>query len=48
MTVAIALGGLDQPLDFALSQVAALDCEVFSVWCAGIDSLFCHEKSPSD
>jgi len=47
MTVAIALGGLDQPLDFALSQVAALDCEVFSVWCAGIGYLIRHEKSPS-
>jgi hypothetical protein len=36
-----------EPLDLALGEIAALDCEVFSVWCAGIGCLFCHEKSPS-
>ena len=32
MAVAIALGGFDQPLNLALGEVAAPDCEVFSVW----------------
>jgi len=34
-------------LDLALGEIAAFDCEVFSVWCAGIGCLICHEKSPS-
>jgi len=34
-----------QPLDLALGEIAAFDCEVFSAWCAGIGYLICHEKS---
>jgi hypothetical protein len=39
-------GGLDKLLDFALGEIAALDCEVFDGWCAAIGYLICHEKSP--
>src|SRR5262249_52438801 len=28
-------------------EIATCNCEVFSAWCAAIDSLFCHEKSLS-
>jgi hypothetical protein len=31
MAMPIALGGFDQSLDLALGEIAALDCEVFSV-----------------
>jgi hypothetical protein len=47
VTMPIALGGFDQALDLALGKIAAGNCEVYSVWCADIGSLFCHEKSPS-
>ena len=47
MAMAIALGGFDQPLNLALGEVAALDCEIFSGWCAAIGYLIGHEKSPS-
>ena len=48
MAVAAMLAGaVHQPLDLALGEIAACNCEVYSVWCAGIGSLFCHEKSPS-
>ena len=36
-----------EPLDLALGEIAALDCEVFSVWCAAIGHLICHGKSLS-
>src|SRR5262249_5346267 len=47
MAVAIALGSSDQALDLAFGKIAALDCEVFGVWCGAIASLICHEKSLS-
>src|SRR5262245_25842980 len=48
MTMAIHLAGrVHQSLDLALGEVAACNCEVFSVWCAGIGYLFSHEKSLS-
>jgi hypothetical protein len=40
-------GSVHELLDLALGEVAALDCEVFSVWCAAIGCLICHEKSLS-
>jgi hypothetical protein len=49
MTIPTVLAGsVHEPLDLALGEIAAGNCEVYSVWCAGIGSLFCHEKSPSD
>src|SRR5262249_12357476 len=48
MTTAIHLAvRVHHPLDLALGEIAALDCEAFSVWCAGIGYLFSHEKSLS-
>src|SRR5215831_8213923 len=47
MAVAIALGSSDQALDLAFGKIAALDCEVFSAWCAAIGYLICHGKSLS-
>src|SRR5262249_23142848 len=48
MTMAIHLAGrVHQSLDLALGEVAACNCEVFSVWRAGIGYLFSHEKSLS-
>src|SRR5215469_5471703 len=47
MTMPIALGGIDQPLDLALSEIATANCEVYRCWRAGIGCLFSHEKSLS-
>jgi hypothetical protein len=33
LAMPIALGGFDQPLNLALGEVAAFDCEVLSAWC---------------
>src|SRR5262249_3097272 len=48
VTVPVALGGFDQPLDLALGEVATLNCEVFSAWCAGIGCLIYHWNSLLD
>jgi hypothetical protein len=48
VSVAAELAGrVHELLNLALGEIAASNCEVFSVWCVGIGSLFCHEKSPS-
>src|SRR5262249_57696472 len=48
MTTAIHLAGrVHQSLDLALGEVAACNCEVFSVWCAAIGYLIRHKKSLS-
>src|SRR5215831_3699107 len=47
MTMPIALGGIDQPLDLALSEIATANCEVYRCWRAGIGCLCSHEKSLS-
>jgi hypothetical protein len=47
MAMPIALGGLNQLPNLTLGKVATSNCEVFSVWCAGIASLSSHEKSLS-
>jgi hypothetical protein len=39
MAMSIALGGFDQSLNLALGEIAAFDCEVFSVWRAAIGCL---------
>jgi len=46
-TSAHLAGSVPELLDLALGEIAALDCEVFSVWRAGIGYLIRHEKSPS-
>jgi hypothetical protein len=35
----VLAGSVHQALDLALGEVAAFNCEVFSVWCAGIGCL---------
>ena len=48
MTASAHLAGSVYELsDLALGEIAASNCEVFSVWCAGIGYLIRHEKSPS-
>src|SRR5262245_60019248 len=48
MTASTVLAGsLHELFDLALGEVAALNCEVFSVWCVAMGCLICHEKSPS-
>jgi hypothetical protein len=44
----VLTGSIDNLLDLMLGEIASLDCEVFSVWCAGIGYLIRHEKSLSD
>ena len=44
----VLTGSIDELLDLMLGEIASLDCEVFSVWCAGIGYLIRHEKSLSD
>ena len=39
-------GGVHESLDFALGEVAALDCEAFDAWCDVIGCLICHDKKP--
>src|SRR5262249_1764150 len=46
-TSAHLAGGVHELLDLALGEIAALDCEVFSAWCAAIGYLICHGKSLS-
>ena len=36
-TSAHLAGGVHELLDLALGEIAALDCEVFSAWCAAIE-----------
>ena len=45
--MAIALGGFDQALDLALSEIAAFNCQVYDAWRAGLGCLICHAKSLS-
>ena len=40
-------GSIDELLDLALGEIAALNCEVFSAWSAAIGYLICHAKSLS-
>src|SRR5262245_60701592 len=46
-TSAHLAGGVHELLDLALGEIAALNCEVFSAWCAVIGYLICHGKSLS-
>jgi hypothetical protein len=43
----VLTGSIDELLDLMLGEIAAFDCEVFSVWRASIGCLIGHEKSPS-
>src|SRR5215468_6120689 len=43
----VLAGSVHELVDLALGEIAAFDCEVFSVWCAAIGYLICHEKSLS-
>ena len=40
-------GSVHELFDFALGEIAAPNCEVFSVRCEAIGCLICHEKSLS-
>src|SRR5262249_12486215 len=46
-TSAHLAGSVHELLDLALGEIAAFDCEAFSVWCAAIGCLSCHGKSLS-
>src|SRR5215467_14444423 len=46
-TSAHLAGSVHELLDLALGEIAALNCEVFSVWCVAIGYLIYHKKSLS-
>jgi len=46
MPVAAMLAGVvHQPLDFALGEIASLDCQVYDAWCAFLGSRFHRGKT---
>src|SRR5262249_33732711 len=47
MAVATILAGaVHQPVDFPFSEVAPLDCQVYSAWCAFLGCRFHRDKTP--
>jgi hypothetical protein len=45
-TATVLASGVHELLNLALGEIAASNCETFSVWYAGIGYLICHEKRP--